>query len=517
MATKQLSPKSSMPNLKLDSQTQETENNMDNLDLNAKKEDSFVENISSRSPVKMSDADVFVDKDTPIKSVEPAEEVSFSEQIISRSPVKRIEDSVEAMDALEDTIEKIQESLPALPDSPAKRPQTKKVPGKSSAGPSIASASRVQTARREVVKTNPTGRQVPAVPAARIVPKPTPSKVRMSNIKPAPSTRTSPVKPASTTKPLVRSRPSAVNKYSSPSKAGPSGTSPRVGEESSSVKPKRHIRVSSVVRPPFVPQKSTKEPTRPTFSLPGDAVAQKLKAQREERMKKEEEEAANKKKTFKARPAPRLSTVPVVKETVASKARLSLVPSGNVISSKPIGKENVKSGSATGSLRMNGTQTLRKQPAPRKTAADLFSPKKSTLRSFSAIAAPKTAEGKRAISSTSSEGTTGTVVHNSTSSPKPKMNSKVSGKEVFNRTKSIQDKVLKEKREKEEAAKRARKEAAEKGRAASRAWAERKLKGSAKEAGPGFAGAGEQGGLESDEKEGEGEIAGGVGVAVESA
>ena len=506
-----------MPNLKLNSQTQEMDNDMDSLDLNAKKEDSFVQNISSRSPVKMSDADVFVDKDTPIKSIEPAEDVSFSEQIISRSPVKRIEDSVEAMDVLEDTIEKIQESIPALPDSPVKRPQTKKVPGKSSAGPSTAFAPRVQTIRREVVKTNPTGRKVPAVPAARIVPKPTPPKVRMSNVKPATSTRISPIKPASTSKPLVRSRPSTLNKHSSPSKAEPSGTSPRVGEEPASVKPKRHIRVSSVVRPPFVPQKSTKEPTRPTFSLPGDAVAQKLKAQREERMKKDEEEAANKKKTFKARPAPRLSTVPVVKETVTSKARLSLVPSGNVIGNKPIGKENVKSGSATGSLRMNGTQTLRKQPAPRRTAADLFSPKKSTPRSVSAITAPKTAEGKRAISSTSSEGTTDTVVHNTISSPKPKVNSKVSGKEVFNRTRSIQDKLLKEKREKEEAAKRARKEAAEKGRAASRAWAEKKLKGSAREAGPVFEAVGEQGGLEIGGKEGEGETAGAVAVAVESA
>ncbi|MCJ1355387.1 MAG: hypothetical protein MMC33_005378 [Icmadophila ericetorum] len=467
MATKRLSLKPSMPKLDLNSQTQEMENKMVNLNLSVGKEDSFVENISSRSPVKMSDMDVFVDKDTPIKSVEPAEEVSFSEQIISRSPIKRIEDSVEAIDALEDAIEKIGESLPALPDSPVKRStRTRKVITKSLAGSSTASASKAlfQAAKRDVVRTQRPETERRA-PVTRVVPKPTLSQVRISN-----------VKQASTTKPLGRSRPSTITQSSSPSKVQHSSSTPNATGGSSLVKPKRHIRVSAVIKPPFVPQKSTKEPTRPVFSLPGDAVAQKLKIQREERVKKEEEEAA--KKTFKARPAPRLSSVPVVKETAASRARLSLVPSGNVISGKPVtrfvGKVNLAS--TTGSLRANGMQTLRRQPAPRQTAADLFSstPKGSTTtRSVSA-----TLTGKRAVSN-NSDSTDSTVVHTILEgSTKPKV--KVSGKEVFNRTKSIQDAALKEKKEKEEAAKRARKEAAEKGRAASRAWAERKLK--AKEA-----------------------------------
>jgi hypothetical protein len=70
---------------------------------------------------------------------------------------------------------------------------------------------------------------------------------------------------------------------------------------------RRPISMSFPTPPPLV--KSKKPVTTSNFTLPGEAVAAKLKAQRLERQKREEEEAA-KKREFKARPVPTVSSKP---------------------------------------------------------------------------------------------------------------------------------------------------------------------------------------------------------------
>lgn len=77
------------------------------------------------------------------------------------------------------------------------------------------------------------------------------------------------------------------------------------------------------VKPAPKAVKSSKPLTRSNFELPGDAVARKLKEQRESRRKQQEDDAPPEKRGFKARPV-LLSRAPVVKGTATSKARMSL-------------------------------------------------------------------------------------------------------------------------------------------------------------------------------------------------
>ena len=72
----------------------------------------------------------------------------------------------------------------------------------------------------------------------------------------------------------------------------------------------------STSKPGFVPAKSTKATTTSSFTLPGEAIAAKLKAQREERQKREEEAAAKEagkkvvaRSTTAIKARPRLSTM----------------------------------------------------------------------------------------------------------------------------------------------------------------------------------------------------------------
>jgi hypothetical protein len=191
------------------------------------------------------------------------------------------------------------------------------------------------------------------------------------------------------------------------------------------------------------PPKSSKPPTVPNFQLPGEAIAAKLKAQREERMKREEEEAA-KKAAFKARPAPIMrSGSTSVRQTAASKARQSLIIGENDTGLKRTGSVNAGS-------KRNSTILCR-----------------PTLIST--------------VSSSSSDSKRNSlVITKSNVTAADAATQRLKGKEIFNRDKLEKERREQERREKEEAAKKARAMAAERGRIASREWAEkqkRKLMG----------------------------------------
>jgi hypothetical protein len=415
-------------------------------------EDSFVEKITLRTPGRM------LSFENENKSPD-----TFVEQVTSRR--SRIEDSVEAIDALEDAIEKIAETLPAMEDMKMESPvkSRKETPARinvPSVGPALRSSKKpgpspARTQRISPTKTRP-------LPKSSDRPKPTVS--RQSSVKPT-------VKPTVSAKPVKKpildghnSRPTSAQPAppslsfsNSPVKSLPNTTKKRVPSEN-----------LSTSRPPFVPTKSSKPPTKPTFQLPGEAISAKLKAHREERLKREEE-AEKEKKVFKARPVPakvaRPSVVP--RENKASQARMSIYANG-------LNKENVAPKPASVS-----------QPKPRPSSLGVK---------------PKAADATTTKANSSVRRTT-TTLTTSAGSQKPRVSSlilttgqksaitkddvvhqKAKGKEVFGRTKAELERAEKERREKEDATRKARAAAAERGRQASREWAEKQKKKIAQQA-----------------------------------
>ena len=406
--------------------------------------------IESCTPVKMLSVDIVNEGTEQIASVDQSNELkedSFVDQIITRTPLKpmnRIEDSVEAIDALEDAIEKVGESLPDLKTalvSPIKSRKVRKGPIKG-----------VQAVKKGV--PNNTGKVSSTIRTS--VSQKTPIRPSFSKVAPTTAAKT----------PALRS-----TTLTSPPPKGSQVTENRIMSATLN-KVAKPIRVSSIHKAPFQPAKSTKPPTRSTFTLPGEAIAEKLKIQREERLKREEEENA-KKTTFKARPAPaRLSMAPTVKMNTASKARMSLAQgeklggklgrksSGPVIS-RPAGRISSVSSikpHAVGSISTSTTATTKR----RSTLSVLSSNKRSPLTTASTSTTHKPPVS---ISKTLSSRTSVLPGEVKTTTTK--------GKEVFHRGEVELEEREKAKREKEEMAKVARKEAAERGRVASRKWAER--------------------------------------------
>lgn len=306
------------------------------------------------------------------------------DQIIVTSPAKpitRIEDSVEAIDAFEEAIEKVGELIPAIPEGPRSPKKT------ATAGDASHMSNDNTTASNDSNLTATT------------------KTARLSN---------------------VESRRMTTR--------ATSGNSARAN-------PKR---ISSIHRAPFQPAKSTKPPTRSNFELPGEAVARKLKEQREERLKRGEVESA-KKPALRSRPA-RLSQAPVVRQTTTSNARLSLA------------------------------KTDFKKASPLRQRASVGGKKR-----FSALAQAKSTRPSLSTNSTSLRSSTIGSTPPVIGVPAPSRLSigasdtqlKLRGKEVFNRNRVELDERERARKEKEEAARKARAEAAERGRIASREWAEK--------------------------------------------
>ncbi|PSN68738.1 hypothetical protein BS50DRAFT_632622 [Corynespora cassiicola Philippines] len=195
------------------------------------------------------------------------------------------------------------------------------------------------------------------------------------------------------------------------------------------------------------PPKSTKPPTVPNFKLPGEEIAAKLKAQKEERLKREAEEAeAAKKAALKARPAPSRKPAPL-----------------------PIRQA---------STSRTREQVLSKDDIPGVTIS--APPRRTSSSHRSSILVP--ARSVSTSSATSSRNSLSLVPSNpgpvvkSTVTPEDVATQRLKGREIFNKDRTYTEERERERREKEEAAKRARAEAAERGRIASREWAERQRK-----------------------------------------
>lgn len=403
-------------------------------------EDSFVENIKTRSPSKMQG-----------QQEEAGSPAALPESLMPRTP--RIEDSVEAIDALEDAIEKISGKLPDLDElkieSPVKSRNTAPVPAPRNP-PTTTTAGTLKPASRTAAKTprdSPTKRAA-VVPSA-VQSKPTTARRPVPKSTKAPAVVTQPPK-----RPVVdrvKPRESSVASRPTPSlssshEALPNTTKKRV--------PSTKLSTS---KPGFVPSKSVKPPTKSTFSLPGEIISAKLKAQREERLKREEE-AEKERKMFKARPAPIKSSRPSVlpRDNKASQARLSVYAGG-------VNKENISPKAGP----------VERKPRPSlftaKAKADMTQANSSMRRTTNVVA--KLATTKPRVSSMQlAAGEKLSVTKEDAAQQK------VKGKEVFGRRKTESERLEKERKEKEDATRKARAEAAERGRQASHEWAEKQRK-----------------------------------------
>ncbi|MCJ1308443.1 hypothetical protein MMC25_002096 [Agyrium rufum] len=447
-------------------------------------DDSFAAVINSRTPaMPMPEIKLFgqVQEDeenhTPKRNgFHNDKDDSFVDQIITRSPMPpkmRIEDSVEAIDALEEAIEQADAAIPKLndvSDSPIKVSRTRKAPV---SAPNMIS--------------KPITRKTISSSARKPMTSNTTTTTRVTRQSPTKASADAP----SQSRDFHMGHSSAVPRSKETLKTNASKTtakvSPTITKPTTTTARKQPARVSSLHKTPFVPQKSAKPPTRSTFSLPGEAISHKLKAQREEKLKLETEEA-EKRRMFKARPV-RKSQAPsfAIKETTTSRARMSSVGglNGQTLTTYGVPSAGWKAGARI--LSVSSTKANVGGQAPLSTPTPVFKPVQVTKRSPAPSAVkpvlPKSKPLPTAKPRTSSltTHTASTIGASRTSSIGPSSlagtNGASKGKEVFNRAKAMKVSIEQAKRDKEDAARKARVEAAERGRLASREWAEKRLKG----------------------------------------
>jgi hypothetical protein len=421
---------------------------------------------------------------TPATSHTPSHAPSRSQ---SKSPARspmRIEESIEAFDALEEALENVGKAI--VFDH---------------------SADEEKSPRKAVFSRSPMSKKSPLAP--KVVTKP--SVTPRQSLKPT-ATRSSIVRSSSVRAPAKERKPS--------------------GEVSDYLASKRRpISMSFPTPPP--PLKSTKAPTKATFQLPGEAVAAKLKAQKEERLKRETEAGATKPQPLSMPPPPKSTKAPTKPnfqlpgEAIAAKLKaqkeerlrreaggeepatrqVSMPP--RLRSAKPptVANFQLPGDAIAAKLKAQKEERLKREeeagsakrvafkarPAPvRKTGPEpvrqtVTSKARESLMSKENGVTTSTSVGKRgsivlsrsiSVSSADSSNRNNMImsagaVAKSAVTPTDAAAQKVKGKQVFNRDKMEKETRDRERKEKEEAAKKARAEAAERGRIASREWAQK--------------------------------------------
>ncbi|KAK1078818.1 hypothetical protein LTR33_006918 [Friedmanniomyces endolithicus] len=352
---------------------------------------------------------------------------------------------IDAMDALEDAVEKVSLEVPNVHSTPEKPKLKKAVP--------IVRTTKASLLRLSMIQAETAGAAGRALTNSR--PRPSTLLGRTSSIRQSIATNTR-------SEPIGRRIPSAGTNETD--------TAAETREKKDVVIPHSKPRPVSLSFPtPPPPPKSKKAPTTSTFQLPGDAVAAKLRAAREERTKKETE-GEQKKPAFKARPVPAgLSKAPSVRQTNLSKARESLM-AGRPISATP---------SSTSTHKRAQSTVVPSTLKPRTVSEDSSAAPRTSLRAPLSELKISKQRPSTAMANLSKPRASNITPHDPTSMAPPPARLPSSGKgttkgkEVFNRAAAAKETADKEKREKEEAAKRARLVASERGRQASREWAEK--------------------------------------------
>ncbi|KAF9693582.1 hypothetical protein EKO04_008235 [Ascochyta lentis] len=477
---------------------------------------------------------------TPVRS--PA-----SHRRASRSPSKSpmpLEESISAIDRLEEDLEDIGKAIPDFNHSddekPLREPQSGEVAATALAQEKTPSKTPAKTPARTPAKTvtrtparpaskapskNPV--KAPTIAKAPVAAKaPVPTRIsRLPNAAPksvkpttkslarANSVRTAPSKDvrkpstdsadylASKRRPISLSFPTPPPppKGKAPTKPTFQLSSENVAAKLKAQKEERLKREAEGITAPKQrpismppPPKSTKPPTVPSFQLPGEATAARLKAQKEERLKRMEEAGGAEKVTTRpiSMPPPPKSTKP------PTKANFQLPGEATAARLKAQKEERLKrmeeaeaaerAAAAAAPVRKPMAHRPRESllvrdapgvsiPPPSNSHSDVPQRSTSLASKRSSIIGQSTSRS----TSTSSANRNSLLLSAGTKSTVTAVDAaalKVKGKQVFNRDRVEKEAVERERREKEEAAKRARAEAAERGRIASREWAERQRK-----------------------------------------
>lgn len=368
--------------------------------------------------------------------------------------VVHIEDSFEALDKLEEELEAVNAVAQFKPfESPERKPSpqtpsSSKTPQMGTAGSARRPRSTLYPATARVKSSEPV-----RTAASRSKSMSVDNEDRKNSVSayesPAASQAESPArrpvpKPASLAppKPLAKSsKPRTVPNFELPGEA----VARRLKEQ-------REARLSAQTEPEKAPQtghtslpqrsRSTRVLPKPTFELPGEAISRRKREEREAKLRAQEEEE-KKRREFKARPIKASLSQPATlpRETVASRARLNKVADNNAGATANGGRGK------RGSLAPPATLPASPQSRGRTTTSSQAS-RTASLSAASSVS-------KR--STVSSEGST----------------PKFSGKEIFERDNKLMTAREKERAEREMLAKKAREEAAERSRQASREWAEK--------------------------------------------
>ncbi|KKZ66774.1 hypothetical protein EMCG_07547 [[Emmonsia] crescens] len=465
---------------------------------NDEDEDSFVQSIISRSPLKLNDKG---------KWANPAARTMSSMSQSQAGNYQDIEDPLDAIDALEDALEQIGQALPVVEEHGLDSPVRAGTPAdgiRASRSNGTNTASKKHNAALQSQR-NEDEQRSQSREAKLSQPHQLSTKTRQPSVTTARSTKNSDrsvsksARSVSTDARFGPIRTSISRKNSHPNL--PSNTASTLTSQTSKPRPHSTI-INSISRPGFTPSKSTKPPTRSTFELPGEVISRRQKAQREERLKREEEEL-QRRREFKARTPLNYSTPSFpVKETVASRGRATLnaeevqnintLPDSKSSPSLQTTRSSTLMSTRTSSLRT----ALTGSAVASRTQPDTKAAGKSVLVSPATPARHANPNIKKGgLSSNESPNKNNNNSHGETSpvsfpralttttasSPRTTGSTllvqRLRGKEIFARDRIHEIERGRERREKEEAAKRARSEAAEWGRMASREWAEKqKLK-----------------------------------------
>lgn len=380
------------------------------------------------------------------------------EQVISLSPANqssRIEDSVEALDELEEQLEAINAvaHLERILSPDAGRPKVQK---------SRPSPSPHRTPQRAGPPSNKTTPKTGASNATRANGLGRTGSVRKSTA--APPTKDVGKEPAhDPLKRLLVARPASLLPPKPPAKSTKRPTMPTFELPGEAVarrlKEQKEARLSMQASPDRAPAKvsparpkSSKPPTRPTFELPGEAISRRKREAHEAKLRQQEEEERMRRE-FKAKPN-RSSIVPTTlpRETISSRARQN----------KVAGAEDGPSPNKRHSVAMTQSR-LSSALAP---GGSSQSASLSPSRGRNSVMSSTRADRETSTS-------TGSVGKRSTMSAEELKRQGVRGRDIYTRDNSYAADRERERREREALAKQAREEAAERSRQLSREWAEK--------------------------------------------
>ncbi|TLS25839.1 hypothetical protein PpBr36_07115 [Pyricularia pennisetigena] len=389
-------------------------------------------------------------KDAQILKVSSARPI-----IMARPRTERIEDSFEALDEFEEQLEELDKVIRA-----ERVPSPDKMFNKTSPAHSTVKRTSSTTTTRRTSTIRTTTTEVSRSGSARRSDR-TPSLAQDAQSRHGPGSTPSKrnvARPASLQppKPLAKSsRPTTRSNFELPGEA----VARRLKEEREARLLRASAAKAAVEESSPARTRSTRAPTRPTFELPGEAISRRKREEHQAKLRAQEEEE-RKRREFKARPIKSSVAAPssFPRETATSRARQSSkVVSKSESSASPVRKRLTIAGGSSPSRRTlgggSGSEASSLDQARGRDATSLDS---------------------RTRGVSSSTGSTSISKGSSTVSAEELQMQRRRGREIFKRDNNFSVDRGAEQRERENMAKLARQEAAERSRQLSREWAQRR-------------------------------------------